>query len=174
MKYNNNTKSKLFALLIFAMSVVYTHKLYSQTELYNKYEYRTDLTVACAMQYPLIDTIKTDITLFIPQSKESLWPMLQEFNVMNVDRDTVDYYYENDRRKPIIFYSVHRDDIKKRYGELNSAEDYRNVAILVYNYNNGVILIIHDVETQERGNAIISFLISTAMNQKTLPTKQNK
>ena len=49
MKYNNNTKSKLFALLIFAMSVVYTHKLYSQTELYNKYECRTDLTVACAM-----------------------------------------------------------------------------------------------------------------------------
>ena len=174
MKYDKNTKGKLFALLILITSVIYTHKLYSQTELYNKYEHRTDLTVACAMQYPLIDSIKTDITLFIPQNKESVWPMLQEFNVMNMDRDTVNYYYENDKRKPIIFYSVHRDDIKKRYGELKSTEDYKNVAILVYNYNNGVILIIHDVETRERGKAINSYLISMIMNQKVFPTGKNK
>ncbi len=154
-------------LLIALLLICATTTLHCQTTLYNQYKHRTDIRVACIMQYPITDSVKVDVTLFIPKTKEDLWPMVEEFN-LELDKEKVYNRFGKEERYSLYVYIVYKDDIKKRYGEIKSGDDYNNIAILVYNYNTGTIMIFHDIETKERNNMIISFLIEATVNPNIL------
>ena len=82
--------------------------------------------------------------------------------VINLEKDTVNYYYGNDKYAPLHFYNVEKDNIKKFYGPMcNPTKDYKNISKLVYNYNMGIIMIFHDIETEKRYRAITRFLLKS-------------
>ena len=162
-------KSVNIKILLVLILTICSNKLYSQTELYKQYEHRTEFTVMCIMQYPITDSAKTDITLFVPHDKEGILPMLQEFNITNLNKDTVLNRYGKEKRYPLYMYNVYKDDIKKKYGKVTSAEDYKNISKLIYSYHTGVIMIYHDIETEERYDALIEYLIDALINPESLP-----
>ena len=146
--------------------------LHCQTKLYNQYKHRTDITVACAMAFPITDSIKTDITLFQPLTPDHLWPMVEEFN-LGLDKEKVYNQFGQEKKYTLYTYNVSKDDIKKRFGPITSDEDYKNMSILAYNYNMGIIIIFHDIETEERDNAISEFLIGTLTEPEKFPSIDN-
>ena len=164
-------QNKLITLIVLTITVICSSlPLQGQTKLYNQYKHRTDMVVMCVMDFPLTDSIKTDITMFMPKTKEDLWPMVQEFNVINLEKDTVNYYYGNDKYAPLHFYNVEKDNIKKFYGPIrNPDNDYKNMAYLVYSYKNGVLMIFHDIETEQRSDILEQFLIGTLKQPDLLP-----
>ena len=157
---------KVLAILVVFLPV--TGNLYSQTQLYEQYKHRTDITVACIMQYPISDSVKTDVTMFISNSKEALWAMVQEFN-LGLEKDKVYTRFEAQKKYSLYMSNVRKDNIKKSYGPITSADDYKNMMILAYNYNKGVILIFHDIDTEERYDVIRRYLIKSLMNKGKLP-----
>lgn len=163
-------QNKLITLIVLTITVICSSlPLQGQTKLYNQYKHRTDMVVMCVMDYPLTDSIKTDITLFQPLTPDHLWPMVQEFNVINLEKDTVNYYYGNDKYAPLHFYNVEKDNIKEFYGIVSSDKDCEKIAILVYNYSEGILIILHDIDTKERERQIISFLIEATTDSDILP-----
>lgn len=163
-------QNKLITLIVLTIMVICSSlPLQGQTKLYNQYKHRTDMVVMCVMDFPLTDSIKTDITLFQPLTPDHLWPMVQEFNVINLEKDTVNYYYGNDKYAPLHFYNVEKDNIKKFYGIVSSDKDCEKIAILVYNYSEGILIILHDIDTKERERQIISFLIEATTDSDILP-----
>ena len=142
--------------------------LYGQTALYNQYKHRTDMRVACIMQYPITPDIKTDITMFVPKNKEDLWPMVQEFG-LGLDKDTVYNRFEKEEKYTLYTYNVRKDDIKKDFGPITSDKDFKNMAKLVYSYNMGTIIIFHDIDTKERAYSISSFLVEAVIDLDILP-----
>ena len=165
--YKTPKRLLLIALLLICAT---TTTLHCQTTLYNQYKHRTDIRVACIMQYPITDSVKVDVTLFIPKTKEAVWPMVEEFNVINLEKDSVNYYYSNDKYAPLHFYNVEKDNIKRFYGPIrNPDNDYKNMAYLVYSYKNGVLMIFHDIETEQRSDILEQFLIGTLKQPDLLP-----
>ena len=146
--------------------------LHCQTKLYNQYKHRTDMVVACAMDFPITDSIKTDITLFHPKTPDHLWPMVQEFG-LGLDKEEVYNEFGQEKRYTLYSYNVCKDDIMKRFGPIKSDEDYKDIANLVYNYNMGTIVIFHDIDTKERDRAIVSFLTGTLKEPEKFPTIDN-
>ena len=144
-----------------------TPKAMCQTELYKQYKHLTDVKVVCIMKFPINDTTTTSLTLFVPKTKEAVYYLVEEFN-LELDKEKVYNRFGKEERYSLYMYSVYKDDIKKRYGEIKTGEDYNNTAILVYNYNTGTIMIFHDIETKERNNMIISFLIEATVNPNIL------
>ena len=142
-------------------------KAMCQTELYKQYKHLTDVKVVCIMKFPINDTTTTSLTLFVPKTKEAVYYLVEEFN-LELDKEKVYNRFGKEERYSLYMYSVYKDDIKKRYGEIKTGEDYNNTAILVYNYNTGTIMIFHDIETKERNNMIISFLIEATVNPNIL------
>ena len=142
--------------------------LHCQTKLYNQYKHRTDMVVACAMDFPITDSIKTDITLFQPKTPDHLWPMVQEFN-LGLDKEEVYNRFGQEKKYSLSTRNVRKDDIKKRFGPITSDEDYKNMSRLAYNYNMGVIVIFHNIDTKERYGIITDFLINTLEQPDLLP-----
>ena len=147
-------------------------KTMCQTKLYKQYEHRTDMRVVCFMDFPLTPDIKTDITMFVPKTKEDLWPMVQELG-LGLDKEEVYNQFGQEKKYTLYIRNVCKDDIKKRFGEIKSDEDYKDIAILVYNYNIGTIVIFHNIETEESDNAITKFLIGTLTEPEKFPTIDN-
>lgn len=168
--YKTPKRLLLIALLLICAT---TTTLHCQTTLYNQYKHRTDIRVACIMQYPITDSVKVDVTLFIPKTKEDLWPMVQEFG-LGLDKDTVYNRFEKEEKYTLYFYNVPKDNIKKRFGPITSDKDYKNIAKLVYSYNMGMIMILHDMDTEDRYKIINRFLIKTLKQPNLLPKKMNK
>ena len=163
-------QNKLITLIVLTITVICSSlPLQGQTKLYNQYKHRTDMVVMCVMDYPLTDSIKTDITLFQPLTPDHLWPMVQEFNIINLEKDMVNHYYGNDKNTPLHFYNVKKDNIKEFYGIVSSDKDCEKIAILVYNYSEGILIILHDIDTKERERQIISFLIEATTDSDILP-----
>ena len=167
-----NRHNILKMILPAIMLMLYANVVCSQTALYNQYKHRTDIRVACIMQYPLTDSLKTDITLFEPKTKEDLWPMVQEFG-LGLDKDEVYNYFEKEERYTLYSYNVRKDNIKKCFGPITSNEDYKNMSILAYNYNMGIIIIFHDINTEDRCDIIERFLIKTLKQPDLLPKTTN-
>ena len=155
-------------LLIALLLICATTTLHCQTTLYNQYKHRTDMVVSCAMDFPITDSIKTDITMFMPKTKEDLWPMVQEFG-LGLDKEEVYNCFEKEEKYTLYFYNVPKDNIKKHFGPITSDKDYKNIAKLVYSYNMGMIMILHDIDTKERERQIISFLIEATTDSDILP-----
>ena len=164
-----STKSVNIKILLVLILTICSNKLYSQTELYKQYEHRTEFTVMCIMQYPITDSVKMNVTFFAPRNEDELWSMIQEFNITNLNKDTVFNRYGKGKRYPLYTYDVYSDDIKKKYGKVTSAEDYKNISKLIYSYHTGVIMIYHDIETEERYDALIEYLIDALINPESLP-----
>ena len=163
-------KSVNIKILLVLILTICSNKLYSQTELYKQYEHRTEFTVMCIMQYPITDSAKTDITLFVPHDKEGILPMLQEFNITNLNKDTVLNRYENGKVYPLCIYNVYADDIKKKY-EKKANESYKNMSKLVYSYHAGMIMIFHDIETEERNRKVTRYLLNAVKKPLVLPNE---
>ena len=172
MKTNVKSKAKK-VLAMLAVFWIVAESLYGQTQLYEQYKHRTDITVACIMQYPITETLKTDVTMFIPKTKEALWAMVQEFN-LGLNKDKVYERLGAEKKYSLYMYSVRKDDIKKRYGPVKSADDYKNMMTLAYNYNKGVILVFHDIDTKERSDEVIRFLLRMLKNKGKLPGEKDK
>ena len=167
-----NRHSVLKMILPAVMLMLYANVVCSQTALYNQYKHRTDIRVACIMQYPLTDSLKTDITLFEPKTKEDLWPMVQELG-LGLDKDEVYNQFGQEKRYTLYSYNVRKDNIKKCFGPITSNEDYKNMSILAYNYNMGIIIIFHDINTEDRCDIIERFLIKTLKQPDLLPKTTN-
>ena len=166
-------QNKLITLIVLTITVICSSlPLQGQTKLYNQYKHRTDMVVMCVMDYPLTDSIKTDITLFQPKTPDHLWPMVQEFN-LGLDKEKVYNRFEKEERYTLYTYNVRKDDIKKRFGPITSDEDYKNMSILAYNYNMGIIIIFHDINTEDRCDIIERFLIKTLKQPDLLPKTTN-
>ncbi|MBO7201357.1 MAG: hypothetical protein J6V54_08200 [Bacteroidales bacterium] len=164
-------QNKLITLIVLTITVICSSlPLQGQTKLYNQYKHRTDMVVMCVMDFPITDSITVDITLFQPLTPDHLWPMVQEFNVINLEKDTVNYYYSNDKYAPLHFYNVEKDNIKRFYGPIrNPDNDYVNMSKLVYNYNTGTIMVFHNIETEERCDILDRFLIKALKQPELLP-----
>ena len=147
--------------------------LYGQTALYNQYKHRTDMRVACIMQYPITPDIKTDITMFVPKTKEDLWPMVQEFG-LGLDKEEVYNCFEKEKKYTLYTYNVRKDDVKKCFGPITSDKDYKNMVVLAYSYNMGTIIIFHDIDTKERNKEIGIFLVNTLEQPDLLPKTSNR
>ena len=147
-------KTAICLILLVTIATMVPLKVCCQTDLYKQYEHRTDITAMCMLNFPLTPDIKTDITMFVPKTKEDLWPMVQEFNIINLEKDTVNYYYGSDKNTPLHFYNVKKDNIKEFYGIVSSDKDCEKIAILVYNYSEGILIILHDIDTKERERQI--------------------
>ena len=147
--------------------------IYAQTDLYKQYEHRTDMVVMCVMDFPITPDVKTDITLFMPKNKEDLWPMVQEFN-LGLNKDKVYERLGAEKKYSLFMSNVCKDNIKKGFGPIKSADDYKNMMRLAYNYNKGVILVFHDIDTKERDAVIGRFLLRTLKNKGKLPGEKDK
>ena len=164
-------QNKLITLIVLTITVICSSlPLQGQTKLYNQYKHRTDIRVACIMQYPITDSVKVDVTLFVPKTKEDLWPMVQEFG-LGLDKEEVYNCFEKEEKYTLYTYNVRKDDIKKDFGVIKSDKDYKNMAILAYNYNMGTIIIFHDINAKDRYKTINRFLIKTLKQPDLLPKK---
>ena len=146
--------------------------LHCQTKLYNQYKHRTDMVVACAMAFPITDSIKTDITLFQPLTPDHLWPMVQEFN-LGLDKEKVYNRFGQEKKYSLSTRNVRKDDIKKRFGEIKTDEDFKDIAKLAYNYSTGTIVVFHNIENRERDIAITKFLTGTLTEPEKFPSIDN-
>ena len=164
---NYKSRKNIMATLTLCIIWLLPAVAWCQTKLYKQYKHRTDLVAMCIMNYPITDSVKVDVTMLVPNNKEAVWPLVEEFN-LELDKEKVYNRFGKEERYSLYMYSVYKDDIKKRYGEIKTGEDYNNTAILVYNYNTGTIMIFHDIETKERNNMIISFLIEATVNPNIL------
>lgn len=143
-----------------------------QTELYKQYSHLKDVTVACIMNFHVNDTTQVELTILAPQTKEAVYTMVEEFN-LGLDKDEVYNYFEKEERYTLYSYNVRKDNIKKRFGPITSDEDYKNMSRLAYNYNMGVIVIFHNIDTKERYGIITDFLINTLEQPELLPKTNN-
>ena len=132
--------------------------LQGQTKLYNQYKHRTDMVVMCVMDYPLTDSVKVDVTLFIPKTKEAVYTLVEEFN-LGIEKDIIDKDL-GDEYSGLLTRIVCIDNVKKKYGN-TSSDDYTNISKLVYNCSKGVILVFHNIETEQRSDILEQFLIGT-------------
>ena len=143
-------------------------KAMCQTELYKQYKHLTDVKVVCIMKFPINDTTTTSLTLFVPKTKEAVYYLAEEFN-LGLDKEKVYNRFGKEERYSLYTYNVCKDDIKKRFGEIKSDEDYKNMSKLVYSYNTGTIMIFHDIETKERYRIINRFIIKVTKQPELLP-----
>ena len=143
-----------------------------QTELYKQYSHLKDVTVACIMNFHVNDTTQVELTILAPQTKEAVYYLVEEFN-LGLDKEKVYNRFEKEERYTLYTYNVRKDDIKKRFGPITSDEDYKNMSILAYNYNMGIIIIFHDINTEDRCDIIERFLIKTLKQPDLLPKTTN-
>jgi hypothetical protein len=98
--------------------------------------------------------------------------MVEEFN-LGLDKEEVYNQFGQEKKYTLYTYNVRKDDIKKSYGPITSDEDYKNMSILAYNYNMGIIIIFHDINTEDRCDIIERFLIKTLKQPDLLPKTTN-
>ena len=166
-------RKAILHIVVAIMVVCGSLPIYAQTDLYKQYEHRTDMVVMCVMDFPITPDVKTDITLFIPKTKEDLWPMVQEFN-LGLNKDKVYERLGAEKKYSLFMSNVCKDNIKKGFGPIKSADDYKNMMRLAYNYNKGVILVFHDIDTKERSDEVRRFLLRMLKNKGKLPGEKDK
>lgn len=161
-------KQTILKYILIILVISFTNKAIGQTELYKQYEHLEDVVVACVMNFP-IDTIKVEVTILKPQTKEAVYYLVEEFN-LGIEKDTIYKRLESKRKYGhLLIRNVQKDDPTKSSEPIKTPDDYKNISLLVYNYNKGVILVFHNIETKERRRKINTFLINKAKESDTLP-----
>ena len=162
----------IYAILLMTIAATMAPKAMCQTELYKQYKHLTDVKVVCIMKFPINDTTTTSLTLFVPKTKEAVYYLAEEFN-LGIEKDIIDNRFGQQERYSLYTYYVRKDDVKKRFGEIKTDEDFKDIANLVYNYNMGTIVIFHDIDTKERAIIVETFLVSTLKDRKKFPSVDN-
>ena len=165
-------KRKILILIITIVAMAATQNAYCQTALYNQYKHLTDVRVICIMDFPITGQVKVDITMLEPKTKEAVYYLVEEFN-LGLDKEKVYNYLGKEERYSLYTRNVCKDDIKKSFGPIKSDEDYKNISKLAYNYNMGIIIIFHDINTKERNATIVKFLRTTLEQPELLPKTNN-
>ena len=165
---NYKSRKNIVATLLLCIIWLLPAVAWCQTKLYKQYKHRTDLVAMCIMNYPITDSVKVDVTMLVPNNKEAVYTMVEEFN-LGLDKEKVYNRFGKEERYSLYTYNVRKDDIKKSYGEIKSDEDYKNMERLVYSYNTGTIMIFHDIETKERYRIINRFIIKATKQPELLP-----
>ena len=165
-------QNKLITLIVLTITVICSFlPLQGQTKLYNQYKHRTDMVVMCVMDFPITDSIKTDITLFQPKTPDHLWPMVEEFN-LGIEKDIIDKNL-GDEYSGLSRRNVCRDNVKKAFGPIKSPDDYKNISKLVYSYSNGTIVVFHNIDTEKRDDVVGTFLTNTLAEPEIFPSIDN-
>ena len=162
----------IYAILLMTIAATMAPKAMCQTELYKQYKHLTDVKVVCIMKFPINDTTTTSLTLFVPKTKDAVYYLVEEFN-LGLDKEEVYNRFGKEESYSLYTYNVRKDDVKKMFGEIKTDEDYKDIAILAYNYNIGTIVIFHDIDTKERDRAIGRFLTGTLTEPEKFPTIDN-
>ena len=161
---------KHLTTILCLMAICSRLPLCCQTTLYNQYKHRTDMVVACAMDFPITDSVKVDVTMLVPNNKEAVYTLVEEFN-LGIEKDIIDKDL-GDEYSGFLRLNVCSDNVKKAFGPISSY-DYTNVSKLVYNRSKGVIVIFHNIETEERDIAISKFLTGTLTEPEKFPSIDN-
>jgi hypothetical protein len=169
MKLHN--PSKILLLTAMMLICATTTTLHCQTKLYKQYKHRTDMMVACIMDYPITDSVKVDVTMLAPQTKEAVYTLVEEFN-LGIEKDIIDKNL-GDEYSGLSRRNVCRDNVKKRYGPIKSPDDYKNISKLVYSYSNGTIVVFHNIDTEERDDVVGTFLTNTLTEPEKFPSIDN-
>ena len=164
---NMKTRKTKPTLILIALWLGTAMPTVGQTELYKQYSHLKDVTVACIMNFHVNDTTQVELTILVPQTKEAVYYLVEEFN-LGIEKDIIDKDLENEY-SGLIRRNVCRDNVKKKYGAIIS-DDYTNVSELVYNCSKGTIVVFHNIETKERDNVIGSFLTNTLIDQELFPS----
>jgi len=165
-------KRKILILIITIVAMAATQNAYCQTNLYNQYKHLTDVRVVCIMDFPVDENVKVDITMLEPKTKEAVYYLVEEFN-LGIEKDIIDKTLWDKNNNDLLRYIVHKDNVKKIYGAIESPDDYKNISRAVYNYRTGTLLIFHDIDTEERFTAISELLMDVVTNPEKLPTIDN-
>ena len=64
---------------------------------------------------------------------------------------------------------VYKNNTKEKFGYISNPSDYKDVSILLYKYNLGVIVIFHNIDTKERNRKVNRFFIEAVSNPEILP-----
>ena len=165
---NYKSRKNIMATLTLCIIWLLPAVAWCQTTLYKQYKHRTDFVAMCIMNYPITDSVKVDVTMLVPNNKEAVWPLVEEFN-LELDKEEVCNRFGKEERYSLYTYNVRKEDVKKMFGEIKSEEDYKNMERLVYSYNTGTIMIFHDIETKERYRIINRFIIKVTKQPELLP-----
>ena len=164
-------KRKILILIITIVEMAATKNTYCQTNLYNQYKHLTDVRVICIMDFPVDENVKVDITMLEPKTKKAVYYLAEEFN-LGIEKDIIDKNL-GDEYSGLSRRFVYKNDVKKRYGDIESPDDYKNISRLIYNYSTGTLLIFHDIDTEERFTAISELLTDVLTNPEKFPTIDN-
>ena len=170
-KTNGISRKANRIITMLALAMLLPASAWSQTSLYKQYEHRTDIVAMCVLNYSINDTVKVNITLLEPKTKEAVYTLVEEFN-LGIEKDIIDERL-GDKYSGLSIRNVHKDNVKKRYGAIESPDDYKNISMLVYNYGTGALLVFHNVDTKERDNAIGTFLTNTLTEPEKFPSIDN-
>jgi len=164
-------KRKILILIITIVAMAATQNAYCQTALYNQYKHLTDVRVICIMDFPVDENVKVDITMLEPKTKEAVYYLVEEFN-LGIEKDIIDKDLENEY-SGLFRRIVYKDNVKKRYGDIESPDDYKNISRLIYNYSTGTLMIFHNIDTEERFTAISNLLMDVLTNPEKFPSINN-
>ena len=167
---NYKSRKNIVATLTLCIIWLLPAVAWCQTKLYNQYKHRTDLVAMCIMNYPITDSVKVDVTMLVPNNKEAVYTLAEEFN-LGIEKDIIDKDL-GDEYSGFLRLNVCSDNVKKAFGPISSY-DYTNVSKLVYNRSKGVIVIFHNIETEERDIAISKFLTGTLTEPEKFPSIDN-
>ena len=171
MKHINYKRRKnIVATLLLCIIWLLPTVAWCQTKLYKQYKHRTDLVAMCIMNYPITDSVKVDVTMLVPNNKEAVYYLVEEFN-LGIEKDIIDKDL-GDEYSGLFMCNVCRDNVKKEFGPIIN-NDYTNVSELVYNCSKGTIVVFHNIENRERDIAISKFLTGTLTEPEKFPSIDN-
>ena len=165
---NYKSRKNIVATLTLCIIWLLPAVAWCQTKLYKQYKHRTDLVAMCIMNYPITDSVKVDVTMLVPNNKEAVYTLVEEFN-LGIEKDIIDKTL-GDKYAGLSVRNVYKDNVKKRYGAIESPDDYKNISKLVYSYSNGTIVVFHNIDTKERNIAIGTFLTNTLEYPELFPS----
>ena len=138
-----------------------------QTKLYKQYQHRKDITVACAMAFPITDSVKVDVTILAPKTKEAVYTLVEEFN-LGIEKDIIDETLGDKNNMGLFSRNVYKNDPTKKYGAIGGNDDFKDISVLAYNCHTGALLIFHNIETIERARIVSKFLNNSLKNPEIL------
>ena len=167
---NYKSRKNIVATLTLCIIWLLPAVAWCQTKLYKQYKHRTDLVAMCIMNYPITDSVKVDVTMLVPKTKEAVYTLVEEFN-LGIEKDIIDKDL-GDEYSGFLRLNVCSDNVKKEFGPIIN-NDYTNVSELVYNCSKGTIVVFHNIENRERRIAINKFLTNTLTEPEKFPSVDN-
>ena len=110
---NYKNRTSFVATLLLAAALIWPAVAWCQTKLYKQYKHRTDLVAMCIMNYPITDSVKVDVTMLVPNNKEAVYTLAEEFN-LGIEKDIIDKDL-GDEYSGFLRLNVCSDNVKKAF-----------------------------------------------------------